>query len=128
MGLNIYVYDSATLLYTNVSPVSTGFGIRKSEIRGEEKKFRPSADREPVVIRQQYRLTDCAEILQGTNELRPATTEKLLFPVAILVKTVVSSVEPRLCFKESKGFTGKQNVFKYAVIIAFVAVLCTALE
>jgi hypothetical protein len=43
-----------------------------------------------------------AAILQGTDELSSATTEKLLSPVAILVQSVASSVQPLLCvFKKS---------------------------
>jgi hypothetical protein len=67
--------------------------------------------------------------LQGRDELSSAATEKLLWPVAILVKSVVTSVQPLLCvFKKSRVFTDKQNFSKYAVTIIFVAVLYTAFE
>ena len=69
-----------------------------------------------------------AAVLQGTDELSCATAEKLLWPVAILVKSVASSLQPLLCvFKKSKVLTRKQNFFKYAVIITFVALQYNAL-
>lgn len=44
-----------------------------------------------------------AAVLQGTYEATSAITDKLLRPVAILLKTVASGVQPLLCvFKKSK--------------------------
>ena len=60
-------------------------------------------------------------VLQGRDKMSSATTENLLLTVAVIIKSVASSVQPLI-------FTGRQILFKYADVIYRVAVQYTAFE
>ena len=72
-----------------------------------------------------------AVILQKASDLSSSITGNLLQPVAILVKRIVSSVQPLstfVCFQEIKFLADKQTLFTFAVTIKSVAVQYTTFD